>query len=182
MWLVAAGTAALALAGTTWLLFRCESKEDEFWLHGRLGFRAVSNVDGVWLDVGLNIYPPPPGPTPLSTGFEHNVYPPSPAPEIWSDQEHPGLLFRAQKRGFGFACWKPTRNSVFTDLGFVLVAPHRWLIVIFLLMTAGSVRIYVHCVLAESRKVAGRICVHCGYDLRASTAECPECGRFPRRK
>lgn len=46
---------------------------------------------------------------------------------------------------------------------------------LFLLFTVGSVLLSAAPIRKRMRKRMGR-CVHCGYDLRASPACCPECG------
>jgi hypothetical protein len=122
---------------------------------GHLGWWTEFDVGN---DVG--VYPPP---TPPNRGTYHRrkaYFPYEPASRV------PGGLPAVDWFPFGASKWH------------IVLGVPSWLLVVVLL-APSAVRGWT--VRARRRRGAGGLCIHCGYDLRATRDRCPECGTVPAR-
>jgi hypothetical protein len=74
--------------------------------------------------------------------------------------------------GFGRALLTVSTASMFVQVR-VFAVPY-WVVVV-LPLTLAATALWRRSRRARARRQAG-LCVHCGYDLRATPARCPECG------
>lgn len=54
-----------------------------------------------------------------------------------------------------------------------VAVPHWFFVVLLAVLPAG----WLASISRKSRRLHGTLCCHCGYDVRASTDRCPECGQ-----
>jgi uncharacterized paraquat-inducible protein A len=77
-------------------------------------------------------------------------------------------------RGFGFEHWIMQSRDNFND-SYGVVFPY-WCpaLMLAMLSTLSARRLWRE--IRMRRRLAAGLCLACGYDLRASTERCPECG------
>jgi hypothetical protein len=86
---------------------------------------------------------------------------------------------RNLSNGFGFKYW--TWNLKFpgspNSISFARLTIPFWLLIAVFLIAPGLFLVrYLKSRMRRARQACG-LCVHCGYDLRATKELCPECGR-----
>lgn len=84
--------------------------------------------------------------------------------------------YHLEREVFPWGSWVVPQSLLFgipmATMAMFLVLPVWWVTV--------KLRELANDVTTEKRKARG-FCIHCGYDLRATSRRCPECGALTRR-
>jgi hypothetical protein len=169
--LIVLGASALllVLTGTFWV--RSYSMGD--WL-GRYveptHFNLRSSMGLISIDFGkFQAFPPP------RTGWSGSIWPFTRAHDTFVlDLSDTVRHYRS-----GFGC-----DRVIVQLQWLsadsyrVVFPYWFISLCVLIISLLGIKLIAHDVKAARRRAAG-LCIHCGYDLRATPDRCPECGRVP---
>ena len=92
----------------------------------------------------------------------------------------PGDWWRRGGFGYGHGFIEGTRAECCADDANIIVFPLWLMALVFLLPSLWLCRFVYY---RQNQRRARGLCVHCGYDLRASPERCPECGTpSPRQK
>lgn len=84
------------------------------------------------------------------------------------------LGFRAD-RGVTVRTWDRTTQTKPIDTKWTVVVPHGFPVLLTAILPAA----WAGALLRRRRRKAHGLCLACGYDLRASSNRCPECGAAP---
>jgi hypothetical protein len=89
--------------------------------------------------------------------------------------------FRWQIAGFGYGTFVVPSRSSATLTAHAYLVPHASLVFVFAALPAMWLRGVLRRRVRSARLAAGQ-CGGCGYDLRASSGTCPECGALASRR